>query len=148
MEHYKLPNGSYTYNADEFADKWKAFYQPIEDIFDIYVRGFDPGFAITDKTHLSKTADIPMWLAKRLNELAESKLNNDKDTYTTIVVFYWMGSKPKGLSYTHNVPLKYSYDLQNKIIEDCLNLNYQVMLKKGSSGVLLIQVDNGNFRQR
>ena len=68
----KLPDGrSVTMSVERYIKEWSAIYKPIENAYGLRLVGFDPGFLFADKEHANSTIDIPVWLAKRMADIAK-----------------------------------------------------------------------------
>jgi len=66
----RLPDGKTTQSLAIYLKKWKAIYQPIEEAYGLRLIGFDPGLLFADADHPQSAIDIPLWLAKRMVEVA------------------------------------------------------------------------------
>lgn len=68
MSIFRLPDRSVTNDVKVFDREWDKIIIPLEKKLGVLVLSFDPGFTVLDRNDKSATANIPMWLAKRIIE--------------------------------------------------------------------------------
>jgi hypothetical protein len=68
-EEFRMPDGTWTTDINEYIVAWDAISKPIETAFGIQVWGFDPGIAFKDTAGNSFT--MPSWFAIKLTKLLQ-----------------------------------------------------------------------------
>jgi hypothetical protein len=63
----RLPNGTYTENADIYCDAWEnEVLKPLEAL-GYRIMGFDPGVLVADAYNPSTSAvSLPMWVVRKI----------------------------------------------------------------------------------
>lgn len=72
MEFYFTPDGS-PCNQQIYVQTWRGLNRRLSEAYGLDVIGFDPGVLVrkAGPGHTGATVDLPMWLVKRMVEVAD-----------------------------------------------------------------------------